>query len=177
MGSFCEGVLSFSFRKDTPDYVLAGFSALAGPVSPEAPSLPPPVEPDPYGLMPTDFLQGTDEDEWFSEDPFPGEPWRQDWSVLGDSMGVMFVGHAQLFWSGMKRWTLSARFSLKDDPERILRAIEWLGPYIEPRNPDDPHVPLLLGYLRHEYQVRPILVWHRDQMLYGEDLRDEYDVG
>ena len=171
MGSFCEGVLSFSFRKDTPDYVLAAFSALAGPVSSKAPSLPTPVEPNEYGEIPTDFAQNADEIGMFGEEPFPGEPWRHDWAgPLGGSMGVMFVGHSELCWSEMKRWTLSARFSLKDDPDRILRAIEWLGPYIEPNGPDGP---LLLGYLRHEYEVRPILIWHRDQMLYGEDLRNE----
>jgi hypothetical protein len=173
MGSFAEGILFFQFRRDTPDYVLAAFSALAGPVAPDAPSLPPPVEPDAYGNTPTDFAQNADEIGMFQEDPFPGEPWRHDWAgPLGGSMGAMFVGHSQLFWE-MERWTVSARFSLKDDPYRILRAIKWLGPYIEPNDSEDPHDPLLLGYLRHEYQVRPILVWHRDQMLYGEDLGEE----
>jgi hypothetical protein len=73
----------------------------------------------------------------------------------------------------MKKWALSARFSLKDDPDRILRAIRRLGPYVEPASGDRP---LLLGYLRHEDQTRPLLVWHQGDRIYGEDLRspDEF---
>jgi hypothetical protein len=127
MGSFCEGVLSFSYAQDE------------------------------------------DELEMLDVDPYLGEPWRHNWAdPLSWSMSVAFVGHSRLIWSEMKRWTLSARFSLKDDPDRILRAVKWLGPYIEPTNGDRP---LLLGYLRHEYQTRPLLVWHHGDRLYGEDLR------
>jgi len=48
VGTFSEVVLGFSFRPDTPDHVLAAFSALAVPSGPDvdgtpAPELPPPV--------------------------------------------------------------------------------------------------------------------------------------
>jgi hypothetical protein len=65
-------------------------------------------------------------------------------------------------------WPISARFSLKDDPDRLLRVFGWLGPHIEPNDEQ----PLLLGHLRHEYQVRPILVWHQEHRVYGEDLNE-----
>lgn len=172
MGSDTEGVLSFSFRKETPDHVLAAFSALAAPLAPGTPSLPPPAGTDPLFRMPTDFAQNDDEIDMLEEDPFPGEPWRHDWAGLfGASMGVVFVGLSRLIWSEMGFWTISARFSLKDDPDRMLRAIAWLGPHIEPNG----SLPLLLGYLRNEYQVRPVLVWHQGDRVYGEDLRDDDD--
>jgi hypothetical protein len=172
MGSDTEGVLSFSFRKDTPDYVLAAFSALADPLPPGAPPLPAPVEADPLGRMATDYAQDEDELGMLELDPFPGEPWRHDWAgLLSASMGVAFVGHSRMLWSEMEFWTISARFSLKDDPDRLLKAFGWLGPHIE-RNSEEP---LLLGYLRHEYQIHPILVWHQANRVYGEDLRDESD--
>jgi hypothetical protein len=165
MGSFCEGVLSFSFRKETPDHVMAAFAALADPAQ---------VESNPYGVLPTDYALDADELGWTEADPYPDEPWRHNWAdPLSWSMGVSFVGHTRLFWSEMKRWTLSARFSLKDVPERILRALTWLGPYIEPTNGDQP---LLLGYLRHEYETRPVLVWHQGNRIYGEDLRQPHDA-
>lgn len=173
MGSFAEGVLSFALRKETPDRVLAAFSALALPLPPGAPELPPPVEPDPYFRMATDFAGDDEELAYLDPDPFPGEPWRHDWAgLLSASMGVMFVGLSRMFWTELDRWTIAARFSLKDDPDRLLRALGWLGPYIEPNGSD----PQLLGYLRHEYQIRPILVWHQGDRIYGEDLRGEADL-
>jgi hypothetical protein len=169
MGEFCEGVLGFAFRTDTSDDVLAAFAALADSVPGDAPALPAPVEPDPYFRMPTDFAQNTSEAGIFDDDPFPGEPWRHDWAgVLGGSTGVMFVAHSRLVWSEMGRWTLSARFSVKDDANRVLRALMWLGPYIEPNGEQ----PLLLGYLRDEYQTRPLLIWHQHTQVLGEDLGD-----
>jgi hypothetical protein len=173
MGEFCEGVLGFPFRTDTPDDVLAAFSALADPVSADAPVLPAPVEPDPYFRMPTDFAQDPSEAGMYDEDPYPGEPWRHDWAgAFGGSMGVMFVAHSRLVWSEMGLWTLSTRFSVKDEQHRVLRALTWLGPYIEPHGEE----PLLLGYLRDEYQARPLLVWHQHTNVYGEDLSGEVVV-
>jgi hypothetical protein len=57
VGSFSEVVLGFSFRPDTPDRVLAAFSALAVPSPPDVHGKEALVLPDPLQVQ-------DDEDEW-----------------------------------------------------------------------------------------------------------------
>ena len=85
MGSFAEVVLSFHFRDDTPDEVLASVSALEEP-HPEAefwdpaPALPEPVR-EPAEHWSPDWREAGYADE------FEAEPWRHDWAAwLSGSM-------------------------------------------------------------------------------------------
>ena len=97
MGSFTEVVLGFSFRPDTPQHVLAAFSALAVPTpegsfAPPAPVLPPPhqIEGDDGGWEPNAEFADP------AQDP---EPWRHDWAGwFSQSMTVGVTPTAQMVW-------------------------------------------------------------------------------
>ncbi|HET9654888.1 MAG TPA: hypothetical protein VFP72_06015, partial [Kineosporiaceae bacterium] len=117
MGAFSEVVLSFSFRPDTPDHVLAAFSALKVPpgdgwYSAPAPPLPPPQHVEDDDWEPTNELHDP------AEDP---EPWRHDWAGwVSNSMSVATTAHAQLAWSAAGRWVLSCRWVIKSWPDAIV---------------------------------------------------------
>jgi hypothetical protein len=149
MGTFTEVVLQLTFRPDTPDHVLAAFSALAVSVPDDAPALPAP--------HPVDESWGswepTDEVSDPAADP---EPWMHDWPRwLSSSMTVSTTPHAQLTWSKTHRWVLSCRWGIKSWPEAVLPAVQWLGPHLEGSD----HRPTLLGYMAYEGAARPTLVW------------------
>jgi hypothetical protein len=165
MGSFTDIVLGFSFRPDTPDHVLAAFSALAVPRQQEpweapAPPLPPPM------VFPEDHWshwEPTDEQADPAEDR---QPWAHPWSDwLSLSMSIVTPASSQMIWSILGRWTVSCRWNIKSWPEAILPALLWLGPHLE----GDERFPHLLGYML--YGRRPVLIWlDPDGTIRGEDL-------
>jgi hypothetical protein len=170
MGPFSEVVLSFEFRADTPDEVMAAFSALEQPPADEhfywgpAPAVPSPVgEPSEY------WSPDWRESGWV--DPLAEEPWRHDWaSWLSGSMSVATVPSAALVWTPAKLWNFTCRSSCKTDAEGVFEFLEWLGPFIDVYNPDAKY---LIGYIHYEYDERPHLVWFKERRLSLEDLNTD----
>lgn len=167
MGSFSEAVLSFSFRADTPDEVLAAVSALEQPFARDwpardpAPALPEPVSEPVEGWIPDWRQAGGD------PDPFESEPWRHDWAPwLGVDMSGGHVTSAALVWTGW-RWTLTCRFLFKGWAKLIYDFLEWFGPFIDTHEMERP---LLIGYIEDEGEPRPYLLWANDRRLVMEDL-------
>jgi hypothetical protein len=172
VGSFSEVVFSFNFRKDTPDAVLAAFSALAKPVPDDAswgpaPNLPPPV------VEPSEDWEPDYADEgWPDPDPNEAEPWRHEWAPwLSVAMGIQTVPSAALVWSETKQWNFACRFSFQGLPERIYRFLSWLGPFIDDHG--DPDRPRFVGHIHHEYAPRPHLLWCQNGRLTMEDLNPD----
>lgn len=166
MGSFTEVSLSFNFAKETPNHVLAAFSALAVSDLPaDAPRLPAPVV-EAWELWEPDWREaGYDEGDG---DPFEHEPWRHDWAGwVSDAMGVHTTPHGMLQWSKTGDWNLDCRFSWKTQPEVASSALEWLGPYVGRQYEG---AKLLVGYALHEYASRPHLFWVEDGRWKLEDL-------
>lgn len=163
MGTFSEVVLRFSFRPDTPDHVLAAFSALAVPhpepdYGPPAPPLPAPQVVDEH-----DDWEPTDEEADPAEDP---EPWRHDWAGwFSQSMSVAIVPSAQMVWN-CGRWTVTCRWGIESGPEAIVPALLWLGPYLQGHDLR----PILLGYIEYGSEPRPTLIWLDDGRIEAEDL-------
>jgi hypothetical protein len=167
LGSFAEVVLSFHFREDTPDEVLAAFSALEKPHpearagSDQAPALPEPVH-EPAEHWEPDWREAGYEDE------FEAEPWRHDWAAwLSSSMSIGVVPSAALVWTTQRRWNLTCRCDFKSGAEVIYAFLEWLGPFIETWGDDRP---VLLGYIDSEEGPRPCLLWAHNGRLQMEDL-------
>jgi hypothetical protein len=166
VGSFSELVMSFDFRPDTPDDVLAAFAALAKPL-PEwatwgpAPRLPAPVV-EPSEWWCPDWRDAGDNDE------FEHEPWRHDWaSWLSSSMSVATVPSAALVWTETKRWNLTCRCSFKTWADSIFVFLQWLGPFIDYC---ELAAPELIGYIDYEGDKRPHLLWVHDRQLVMENL-------
>lgn len=166
MGTFSEVVLGFSFRSETPDYVLAAFSALAVPQPADSrypvPALPPPPE-----LPDDEDWEPTNEEYDPQSDP---EPWKHDWAGwFSSSMSVSIEPSAQMVWS-ISRWTVTCRWGIKSYPEAIIPALTWLGPYLEAFDKR----PILLGYIDCGSDERPTLVWLTPQHeIVGEHLGGE----
>ena len=167
MGSFSEVVLGFSFRADTPEHVLAAFSALAVPSPPyghgrEAPPLPVPLQFPEDG---EDYWEPTDELQDPAQDP---QPWRHDWAGwMSRSASVSITPSAQMVWSETGRWTVSCRWGIKSWPEAIIPALRWLGPYLEGFD----QRPIMLGYIEDSSEPRPTLLWLTPEgTIEGEDL-------
>ena len=155
MGSFSEVVLGFSFRPDTPDYVLAAFSALAVPPPPGSSAGTPPDLPPPHDVnwLSDGDWEPTDELADPAADP---EPWRHDWAGwFRGSMSVSITPSAQMVWSEVNRWTVSCRWGIKSWPDAIIPALRWLGPYLVAFD----QRPILLGYIQNGAEPRPTLVW------------------
>ena len=168
MGSFSEVVLGFSFRLETPDHVLAAFSALAVPSPPDVRGREAPVLPDPLQVQDEDYennWEPTDELQDPAEDP---QPWRHDWAGwLSQSMSVSITPSAHMVWSETGRWTVSCRWGIKSWPEAIIPALRWLGPYLEGFD----QRPILLGYIEYTSEPRPTLLWLTPEgTIEGEDL-------
>ena len=169
MGSFADVVLSFDFRDDTPEEVLAAFSALVQPHPASdtpwgpgpAPPLPEPVR-EPVDHWLPDWREAGD------SDPFEAEPWRHDWAVwLSQSMSVSSVPSAALVWTPQERWNLTCRCNFKSWAEAIHTFLEWLGPFIETWDADRP---IFIGYIDDADGPRPCLLWAHDRRLVMEDL-------
>jgi hypothetical protein len=167
MGSFSEVMLSFSFRQDTPDEVLAAFSALHQP-HPEGawwgpvPALPEPVREPVDGWCPDLW------EDFAATDPYLAEPWRHDWATwLRNSMSVGVAASAALVWMPGGRWNLTSRSSFKSPAEYINVFLEWLGPFIDTWGEDRP---LFIGYINDEQEPRPYLLWAHERRLVMEDL-------
>jgi hypothetical protein len=176
MGSFSEVVLGFSFRRDTPGHVLAAFAGLAPDLaaaqSPDHPQpLPDPVRDDDDLWMPDDFYADGDD-----LDGQEDEPWRHDWaSMLSQSMSVAITPSAQLVWSELGRWHLSCRAGFKAPAEVVHAFLRWIGPFIGDGfdNEETREHPLLVGYVKHEYDRLPALLWCRDGKLELDRLGEE----
>ncbi|GAA0312222.1 hypothetical protein [Kineococcus aurantiacus] len=162
MGSFSEVVLGFSFRPDTPDHVLAAFSALAVPR--ESWQEPAPPLPAPHVIDPDEDWEPSDELSDPTEDP---TPWLHDWAGwFSHSMSVSCSPSAQLVWTQAHRWTLTCRWAIKTWPEGIVPALRWLGPYLQ----GHPLRPILLGYIEYGEEPRPVLLWLTEGKIEAESL-------
>ena len=167
MGSFSRVFLSFDFREETPEDVLAAFSRLARPHPQDAwwgpaPTLPNPVAEAQEGWEP-DWREGGMPDE------FEHEPWRHDWALwLSGAMDVGTTPSASLAWTELKRWNLTSRCSFKSWPEAIHRFLAWLGPYIE--GFEDVERARLVGLIEDDAAPRPALLWVQGGELLLEDL-------
>lgn len=148
--------MSLVLSEDAPCEVLAAFSRLADPPSAtdgaalsdrRAPSLPAPH---------ADWY----DDSVLWEDPDPSyRPWLFDWSsYLSAGHANMYIASAKFAtfaWTGYG-WLLSFRTTIKAYPRDLVRGFAWLGEYS--LSPGDEQ-PLLVGYLKHEYEERPWLAW------------------
>lgn len=65
-------------------------------------------------------------------------------------------------------WRLDARSNLKDYNDEIALFMEWLGPYIEPRDVDDDGWQFV-GHMRYEEDMYPTIIYVH------EDGRVQYD--
>ncbi len=155
MGSFSEIALSFNFADQTPDHVLAAFSALATPNLPVgAPRLPLPVV-EAWEMWEPDWREaGYPEGQG---DPFEQEPWRHDWaSWVSTAMGVQTTPHGHLAWSELGLWNLDCTFSWKTDPATASEALAWLAPHVHPEHTDRK---VYVGHARFDYAPQPFLFW------------------
>jgi hypothetical protein len=62
--------------------------------------------------------------------------------------------------------------SLKVYPEELAPHLEWIGGFIAAGDDDQP---FLVGYLKHEYERRPWLLWSNGERLAAEDLNGDGD--
>ena len=70
----------------------------------------------------------------------------------------------------MGRWTLSCRWGIKTWPGDVLPMLQWLGPFLVQSD----HGLTLLGYMLHDDQPRPMLIWLTPHgVIEGEDLNDD----
>jgi hypothetical protein len=169
VGSFTEVVLSFSFRPDTPEEVLAAFSGLAVPRPVEHHSGPEPGLPAPFDDPDDRWLwEPTNELTDPAADP---EPWKHDWAGwTSQSMSVAYTPSAQMMWSDLELWTVSCRWGIKSWPMAELPALQWLGPFLDRYKT----APKLMGYMQYDNDDRPVLVWLQpDGRITGEDLNPE----
>lgn len=176
MGSFSELVLSFDFRADTPDEVLAAFSALHKPLpagsrrGPEPP-LPPPVVENPEGTIRIrdqffDWEPDWEDMDEDAEDIYAAEPWRHEWAPqLSGSYSVATETSAALVWSQMGRWNFSCRSSFKMHPRGVFDCVKWLGPFIRERGGKT-----WVGTIMFEIDERPCLLWNEDGEMSLENL-------
>jgi hypothetical protein len=159
MGSFSRLFLSFDFRADTPDEVLAAFTAL--PVRASG------AGEDPRGQLPPPYVP-EQPDKWEPEDlciesgePEDPTPWRHDWAAwLANAMDVSTTPLAALSWSGSGRWNLTCHSSFKTDPGSVVQFLSWLGPYVQ----SDAEAPEFIGHIQYEAE-RPQFLWCRDGRL------------
>jgi len=172
MGSFSKVVMAFKFRDDTPDEVLAAFSALERPIGPGAPFDPAPALPSP-NVEPVDHWEPDYEDRgWAEPDPLAGEPWRHEWAPeFGGILDADWPPSAVLDWRN--GWYFECRSEFKTDPDTVVSFLGWLGPFVDPGY--QTHRPILLGYVQHEYAARPWLLWWSDGELSLENLNADGD--
>jgi hypothetical protein len=148
MGTFSEVVLGFSFRSDTPDHVLAAFSALVVPQSADERYPAPP----PLAMSDDEGWDSTNEEDDPQSDP---EPWKHDWAGwFSSSMSVSIALSAQMVWL-IDHWRVTCRWGIKSWPEAIISALTWLGPYLQAFDKR----PILLGHIDCGSDERPTLVW------------------
>src|SRR6476659_7288465 len=124
MGSFSKLVMAFKFRDDTPDEVLAAFSALERPLGPGAPFGPAPALPAP-NVEPVDIWEPDYEEAgWEDPDPLANEPWRHEWHPTSVDSSAK-IGLRLRRWTGGRAGTSSAgRCSSAAQPQL---AIFWRG--------------------------------------------------
>jgi hypothetical protein len=162
MGSFSEVVMSFTLRSDVDRDVLRAFSGLGVGLPTDkadavgaapAPELPPPHDEvvDDYALY-----------EAWEQGAFPDgfTPWAYDWRpFLGGGHWNVYIPAMKasaLSWTG-KGWHVTFRTTIKSYPEELVYWFGWMGQFaIEGRH----DAPELIGYIKHEYERRPWLVWH-----------------
>jgi hypothetical protein len=190
MGSFTEVVLALTLRQDTPSKVLAAFSSLHDVEatkrnSPDRSHLPatwrddptkaylfePLPELPPPAPTPTVEQREALETLW---DQRPERPWATDWGpyLSMDMSGVVFPGAcgASLVGKQSIGWCLTARFVDKAIAPAVMSRIGWIGEFAE----RDGEQRLLAGYLKFEYDERPILIWSTgDDAFAFEDLGGE----
>ena len=166
VGSFSVLVMSLDFRPDTPPEVLAAFAALEQPLPEDAYGGPAPQLPEPVD-EPAEFWEPDWRDAGY-DDEFADEPWRHDWaSWLKGSMSVDTAPYAALVWMPTRRWQLTCRTSFKAPAESVVTFLEWLGPFIHSYDQDRAE---LIGYIDHDYDTRPHLLWYKRGKLVHEDL-------
>jgi hypothetical protein len=156
MGSFSELVLAFDFSAETPDDVLAAFSALTRDVDRgPAPALPEPViEPQ---------IDWVPDPGYSAPDMYPDAPWRHDWATwLSRSVDVTVTPSAALCWAETGAWNLSCRCAFKSTGFEVHEFIRWISPYIGARYAGRAH---LVGYINDENYDRPHLLWAGDGTL------------
>ena len=168
MSSFSSLVMAFGFRDDTPDGVLAAFSALERPSGHGAPFGPAPLLPEPVVETVKHWSPEAVVGWPIGMDPYGAEPWRHNWAPhLGGALSHEWPPTASLEWRG--QWFFQCRSSFQCGPTAVLKALTWLGPFIRPRG--ERHA--LLGYVEHEYATRPWLLWLREGQLSLENLNVE----
>lgn len=170
MGSFSKLVMAFKFRDDTPDEVLAAFSALERPLGPGAPFGPAPALPAP-NVEPVDIWEPDYEEAgWEEPDPLADEPWRHEWAPhFGGLLSEDWAPSAALDWR--QGWYFECRSVFKSSPGTVGNFLAWLGPFIDPEF--QTHRPVLLGYVKYEYEPRPWLLWWSDGELSLENLNGD----
>jgi hypothetical protein len=174
MGSFSEVVMSLILREDTAPDVLAAFSRLADPaMATDGAS----ISQRPARGLPAPHTDRYD-DSVLWEEPDPGyRPWMFDWSsYLSAGHTNVYVASAKsatLAWAGFG-WLLSFRTTTKAYPADLARGFAWFG---EHAIGGDENSPYLVGYMKHEYELRPWLVWGRGGPLSFENLNVPEDHG
>jgi hypothetical protein len=167
--------MSFYFRIDVPDAVLATFASLHKEAAPTIQGAAPPLP----------VFEPAPDDDWWEPDwrdaypglvdPYGSEPWRHDWATwLARSVSATTVPTAALVWSVMGLWHFSCRSAFKTYPQSVLDFLGWLGPFIDPLG--DPSYPRLIGLMTHDYSRRPYLLWWQEDQLSMEDLNGPNDT-
>lgn len=162
MGSFSEIVMSFTLRPEVDDDVLRAFSGvtLAEPTdgaefveSPEVPKLPSAHERDIDDYEFYAALEAGELRKGF-------EPWMYNWAwVLSGGSGTTYIDATRggtIAWTG-HGWLITFRATAKSSPEELTYWFGWMGEFTVESSEDRPS---LVGYIKHEYEKRPWLIWH-----------------
>lgn len=156
MGSFSEIVMSFTLKPDLDDDVLSAFSGVPsvesyGARDLEVPQLPSAHEEDIDEYVFYEALEAGQLREGF-------EPWMYNWEwVLSGGHGTSYIAATTggtLEWT-RRGWLVSFRSTLKSGSEELTYWFGWMGEFAIESHPS-----LLVGYIKHEYEERPWLVWH-----------------
>jgi len=83
--------------------------------------------------------------------------WSSYLSTGHDTVYIESAKYATLAWT-RSGWLLSFRTTIKGYPDDLTRGFAWLGAYAAEGEEDRP---FLVGYMKHEGEKRPWLVWTR----------------
>ena len=175
VGSFTEIVLAFDFKPDAPAWVVGSFAPWR--VGDEGPALTFAGEAVPEERC-WDLEEIEAHDDDYDHVPRVSDLSQAERSALfrmsfEDMPTAYFPGTSdtRLVWNEYgSHWELTTRHYRKSSATSFRKVIEPLAEFVCPRATVD-H-PAFVGYLKYEYDDRPLLVWHRGGSLFEfEDTR------
>lgn len=150
MGSFTEFVIAFEFRQDVPDSILRAFAPWETPGGRLAP-------------LAATFELYDEEANDFADDeslaPVLTSLFEGMWTAYFPGTQSVVLDHNDH--RGVVTWKLTARVHQKLDPAVVAGFLDRLGSWACPAA--SPAHPVFVGFVRHEYDDVPTLIWHRGE--------------